>query len=218
MKICLITLVFLFAAAGLASGQDFSAAMTHAGVIAAGEVVSSEPATAFATFQLTTGAETDDTTLAYQIVVDAFDIDGTKTPELGDDITAIHLHTLTECAAASCVPGDTAGTLHVLNIFGVPREDDADLSIDVAAATISGVWDPSDANELTPAPSKDPNDYLTQLASQELFLMVHTRDFPGGAVGGVVLPEPSTLSLCGLCALGVLCTRRRDLRRLDSWS
>ena len=145
--------------------------------------------------------------------LDDFDIDGSKTPDLGDDITAIHLHTLTECAAATCSIGDTAGTKHVLNIFGAPRADDADLSVNVAMSQVSGVWDPSDVNTLTPAPGQDPNDYLAELANGQLFIMVHTREFPAGAVGGVLLPEPPGAHSVAAGAVFFVLTgwrRRRD--------
>ena len=134
-----------------------------------------------------------------------FDLDGTRTADLGDDVTAVHLHTLTECAAATCILGDTAGTKHVLNIYGNPRHDDADLAVDVANSTITGIWDPSDVNNLTPAPGLDPNDFLDELSSGQLFLMVHTREFPAGAVGGFLVPEPAgyelVLSLAGVAML-----------------
>ena len=177
----------------VAFAQTYTADLTGSGVIKSGDLISTTTATATASFQLVTApGNPSATALSYVLSLDDFDIDGTKTPDLGDDITAIHLHTLTECAAATCLPGDTAGTKHVLNIFGVPREDDADLSIDLAMSQVSGVWDPTDANELTPAPGQDPNDYLDELVNGQLFIMVHTREFSAGAAGGVLIPEPAS--------------------------
>lgn len=191
-------------------GQTFSSQLTGSGVIQGGDVASTETATASATFLLSTEAGNPDATeLQYEIFAPEFDLDGTKTPDLGDDITAIHLHTLTSCAAPTCSLGDTAGTTHVLNIFGTPREDDADLLVQPGLSLISGTWDPSDANDLTPAPTFTPNDFLDELAAGELFLMIHTRAFPGGAVGGVIVPEPSSATfLATLMLLGGLFRRR----------
>ena len=86
------------------------------------------------------------------------------------------------------------------------RQDDADIQLDLASSTISGIWDPSDVNSLTPAPGLDPNDFLNELANGQLFLMVHTRAFPAGAVGGFIVPEPSTgqLAFMALVILGLM--------------
>jgi len=187
--------------------QSFNSTLVGDNVIRGGEVISDETDLAFATFELTTDAQDDSLTqLTYEILLESFDIDGTRTANLGDDVTAIHLHTLTECVQPTCIEGDSAGTRHVLNIFGNPRQDDTDIQIDVGSSTIRGIWDPSDVNSLTPAPGQDPNDFLDELTNGELFLMVHTREFPSGAVGGFIVPEPSTarLAVSALALLGLM--------------
>ena len=103
----------------------------------------------------------------------------------------------------------------MLNIFGVPREDDADLSVDLLNYTVSGIWDPSDVNSLTPAPGQDPIQYVGELQSGNLFIMVHTREFPGGAVGGILVPEPHSRGLLVLAMIACGFARRGRRRSLD---
>ena len=151
-------LVAFFLLAGTCAAQEtFTAVLTSAKVIRGGESSSTDASIATADFTLEFDAsDPASTRLNYSLTAPDFDFTGARTPELSDDVTAVHLHTLLECASPTCVAGDTAGTRHVLNIFGAPREDDADLFVDGEASTIRGTWDPSDANTLTPAPSADP--------------------------------------------------------------
>ena len=190
----LISIAILLLVADLcASKETFTANLTSSDVIRSGEVNAPIESTALANFVLLVDSENPEATrLEYALTAPDFDFTGLQTTELGDDVTAVHLHTLNECAAATCIAGDTAGTRHVLNIFGTPREDDADLMIDGALATIRGVWDSSDANNLSPAPTASPNDFLAELRDGRLFIMIHTREFPAGAIGGVLVPEPSS--------------------------
>ncbi|NEO79229.1 CHRD domain-containing protein [Moorena sp. SIO4G3] len=51
------------------------------------------------------------------------------------DVTKIHLH----------FGAPNTNGPHVLNIFGLPREDDNDLVVDYVAGTLKGTWDNSDA-------------------------------------------------------------------------
>ena len=217
MKFTFLLCLCVSLAASTVSAETFSFPLVADQVIAGGEATSTETSTADAVMTLITQAgDPSATKIDYEISLSAFDVDGSKTPDLNDDVTAIHLHTVTECASATCVPGDTAGTLHVLNLFGVPREDDADLVVDVANSLVSGSWDPTDANMLTPAPTFDPNDYLDGWANGELFLMVHTRGNPSGAVGGFVVPEPQGLGLTmvGLTfAVGLVRRQQKSQRR-----
>ena len=179
-------------------------------------------ATAVANFVLTTEAgDSAATTLSYDIQFDGLDVAPTDNANLLDDITAIHIHDTTVCMNASLcgdgsggqIPGSTAGTRHVLNILGMPRNgDDADVQVFAADERVTGLWDVSDANALTPAPTQSIGDpaILDLLFDGKLALMVHTNLVSSGEIGGflVVVPEPACLSLV-LGAVGVMVARRR---------
>ncbi len=177
-------------------------------------------ATAIANFVLTLDdMDPGATTLSYDVQFDELDVAPTDGDNLFDDITAIHIHDTTTCVNASLcgdgaggqIPGSTAGTRHVLNVLGVPREDDADVQSFPVAERVTGLWDASDANDLMPAPSQSIADpaILDLLFAGDLALMVHTNLVASGEIGGflVLVPEPST-ALLGLVCLASLATRR----------
>lgn len=220
MRTIASTTLLLLWACTCTSQETYTAVLTGSAVTRGGESNSSLASIATAEFTLLLDANTPEfTRLEYSLTAPDFDITGQRTADLLDDVTAVHLHTLTECATATCIAGDTAGTRHVLNIFGTPREDDADLSIDGSASTLRGIWDPSDANNLSPAPTAAPNEFLTELRSEQLFLMLHTREFPGGAIGGIIVPEPTSGSQALLAALTLvpLALGRRSTRPSDDF-
>lgn len=101
----------------------------------------------------------------------------------GDTITKIHLH--------NNVPG-VAGP-HVLNIFGAPSEDDADLNVDVDARTFTGKWDDGDANDLPPA-GPSPNDSVafsdkkSELCAGNLYVNIHSVEHGPGTLRGQIIP------------------------------
>lgn len=156
------------------------------------------------------------TTMSYTIQFQNVDLDGLQTPEIEDNITALHIHDVTTCADAfpDCDADiDTAGTVHLLNIYGIPRGgDDADVVPNFAESTITGLWDDSDASPPgTMAPSfpiSDP-EVLELLFNQEAAIFVHTNQFPRAAAGGLLLvvPEPSCALL--LISMLPLCWVRR---------
>lgn len=171
-------------------------------------------ATAVATLKLTYDDENPSaTTLSYEILFDGLDVAPSDGANLLDDITAIHIHDTTVCANASLcgdgmggqIPGSTAGTKHVLNVLGMPRNDDADVQVFAAEERVTGLWDSSDANNLIPAPSQSIADpaILDLLFAEKLAVMVHTNLVGSGEIGGFIVqvPEPTTagLSLLGLC-------------------
>jgi hypothetical protein len=134
--------------------------LTSGQVVSGGVHGSTATATGRAEFILTHNpAAPELTTLRYEIHLFDLDLDGLQTPGVGneaDDVTAIHLHDVNVCAMPSCIPGDTAGTLHVLNIFGLPRggDDDDDMMFDASAGLVTGLWEDSDANPgVMPAPT-----------------------------------------------------------------
>lgn len=151
------------------------------------------------------------TTMSYAIVFENVDLDGNQTPfpAIEDDIAALHIHDITTCSdlVQTCVEGvDTAGTVHLLNIYGNPRNgDDADVLVQPGASTITGLWDDGDASPGwdasppgTPVPSlpiSDPN-VLDLLFSEQAAIFVHTNEFPTAAAGGLlrIVPEPSSVT------------------------
>jgi len=165
-------------------------------------------------------ADPEATTLSYDIQFSGLDVSPTDGANLFDDVTAIHFHDTTVCANASLcgdgmggkLPGATAGTRHVLNILGAPRNDDANIEIYPDEERVAGLWDASDANDLTPAPSQSIADpaILELLLTGKLAVMVHTNLVPSGEIGGFVLPvpEPSAVTLL-VAAIGVFATRCR---------
>lgn len=160
------------------------------------------------------------TQLAYNIQFQNVDLDGAQTTSILDNISALHLHDTTQCAPLfpQCIPGtDTAGTIHILNIFGAPRNDDADVMVDPVAGTIRGIWDVSDTSAPgTPVPTLDitSQSVIDTLLNGEAALFVHTNEFSAAASGGSlnkVVPEPGAFALiaCGLVGLLQLRRRRR---------
>jgi len=87
---------------------------------------------AFATFELAG----DKQSLDYRIQLFGLDLDGQQTPDNpDDDVTGIHLH----------LGSADANGERVLNIFGAPREDDADMIFDPVAGIVTGTFDDTDA-------------------------------------------------------------------------
>jgi len=188
----------------------FSATLSNDAVIAGGVAGTSSSGTGTATFTLIE-PDVGAPTLSYNISLDSADLDGAQTPAIDDNVVGIHLHDTNVCFAGTCTAGDTGGTVHALNIFGAPRADDADMTFDVLASTVSGLWDQSDENSLAPAPSGKPGDFLTQLLAGEMFLIIHTQTVPSGAYGGFlnVVPEPASAVLFSTASLSLLGWRRR---------
>jgi hypothetical protein len=178
------------------------------------------PSTTDATGEIFLSLNDDQTELAYTIVLgDGLELKANPTDRTEpDDIIGIHLHLH--------VP-DVVGP-HVLNIFGlatfnVPAEEDADLVIDYAHKTLSGVWDNGDATidpntgqpypQFFPLTSKPLADWIDDLNNGMLMVAVHTNEsgFPAMAIHGHigrVIPEPSTGSLFA-AGLSWLAVRRR---------
>ena len=179
----------------------FRAELSEDYVILGGVQGTGSAAGGFAEFVLTQpDGDPSATTMSYSIQFENVDLDGTQTPSVLDDITALHLHDITRCAPTfpQCIEGtDTAGTIHLLNIFGAPRNDDDDVMVDAPNSTITGLWDDGDASPPgTPAPSlpiSDPN-VIDLLMNGDVALFVHTNEVPAAASGGqlLIVPEPKT--------------------------
>lgn len=228
MKRIVVILIALAAGAaapthGATVVTQFEAILGSAGVISGGSPASTESATGLATFILTQpDGDPSATTLSYSIQLFDLDLDGTITPfpETDDNVTAIHIHNTLLLPDGSPAPsGDTAGTLHLLNIFGVPRggDDDDDMTFNAVAGTVQGLWEDTDATPLEPMAPTLPvssSDVLTPLFAGDTFLMIHTSQFSGGAIGGFItqVPEPSSFAVCcltlGGCVIGARPRRR----------
>ena len=193
----------------------FRADLSEDYVILGGVQGTGSSAGGFAEFTLTQATD-GTTTMDYFIQFENVDLDGTQTASPLDNITALHIHDTTRCAPnfPQCIPGtDTAGTVHLLNILGIPRPDDADVMVDPMAGTVAGIWDDSDATPGLPAPSlpiSDPN-VLDLLFNGQVALFVHTAEIPSAASGGQLrqVPEPAAVGLMLSCGLSVLLVWRR---------
>ena len=185
----------------------FRAELDESFVILGGVQGTGSNATAVADFVLTQGPM--ETTMSYSIQFQNVDLDGMQTADILDNITALHLHDTTRCAPnfPQCIEGtDNAGTIHLLNIFGAPRNDDMDVMVDPANSIITGLWDDSDASPPgTMAPSLPISDpmVLDLLFNEQVALFVHTNEVPAAAAGGylTIVPEPTSI---WLLALGML--------------
>ncbi len=211
-------------ASGFATGQivqtDFVADLTEGYIILGGIQGTGSSATATAEFTLTQDlADPSNNTLSYLMTFQNVDLDGAQTADILDNITALHIHDTTQCAPtfSQCQEGiDTAGTIHLLNIFGLPRNDDADVVVDPVASTISGLWDVGDTSAAgTPVPTLDISSpqVISTLLNGEAAIFVHTNEIPTAASGGALLtvPEPTGLGmlLFGLAGVAGIVRRRR---------
>ncbi len=122
------------------------------------------------------------------------------------DLQGMHLH----------IGAPGANGPHVLNILGLPSQDDSDVVIDTINNVVSGSYDDTDENfDAAGTPGvRDPGDsvkltsVIDELLLGNFYIAVHSSAFPlpntSELRGQVTLvPEPSTVALLalGLCAL-----------------
>ena len=168
---------------------------------------STETGTATATFVLDDAQEN----LSYFIQINGMDLKPVQADRTDfGDIDKIHLH--------NGFAGATGP--HVLNIFGLPSEDDAEMVVDFDNETISGVYNDADAidpntNELfdqnDPATTKLFANFVDDLIEGQLYLAIHTAGQGGGvAVRGqlVAVPEPSS-AMVVFGVASIIAVRRR---------
>lgn len=109
---------------------------------------------------------------------------------------------------------------HALNVYGLPRQDDADMVANFTTNTITGVWDNNDFNYGLDG-IRDPGDSVSvgaivdELFEGHIYIQVHTFAFPvpnTGELRGQIyqVPEPSRILLIG-AALGLIALRRSHL-------
>lgn len=187
---------------------EYYAVIDNLGATAPGGTPSTEQGmTGFGRFTLTEHDGPGFPTLAYRLWFDGVDFTGLD-GDPGNDASAIHFHDTTGV-------DHSAGTPHVLNLFGFPAFDDDDFALDASFAVATGVWDDGDLSDGAlagnPAANSDTlTSSLAALRAGELFVMLHTTSpnalpgTPGITIGGQILPvpEPST-GLLGLAALFV---------------
>ena len=122
--------------------------------------------------------------------------------DLGEEISSIHLHT-GPVGVNGPLAVDLGGGRTNANVtpFG-----NGGLSVNVNGGFFGGLL----GNSLT-----ESNQNLASLILGELYINVHTNDFPAGAIRGQLsivqqpIPEPSSLALCTVFALASCRLRRR---------
>ncbi len=213
MAISKFTVCFAVAIALIATfNQDVAQAQQRwVANLDASQVVggSSETGTAVATFELDAAQEN----LTYAIEIFGLDLKvvaGDRTEF--SDVTAIHLHN---------APAGATGP-HVMNIFGMPSEDDAEMVVDFESELINGVYNDADAtdpntgslfDQNSPFTTKLLSNFVDDLEDGQIYLAIHTAGQGGNiAIRGqlVAVPEPSSVSLLlAISALGFGLRRKR---------
>lgn len=196
--------LFCLVCCSVANAQTFVANLDASQVVGS----STETGTATATFILDPAQQN----LSYSIVIFGLDLKPVPADRIGfSDVTAIHLH---NGFAGSSGP-------HVLNIFGVPSEDDDQMVVDFSNETISGIYDDSDAidpgtgalfDQNSPFTTKLLSNFVDDLVQNQIYLAIHTAGQNGNiAIRGQVLavPEPGSLSVLMAIGLVASCVRQR---------
>lgn len=176
--------------------------------------VSDSSATGVAQFEL----DRLDSRLSYTLALEGLDLEHNPASRTDpNDVLAIHIHLHV---------ADVIGP-HILNIFGNPSEDDADLVVDYENDSLSGVFDVSDSiNPDTGEPffPDDPlatkliTDWLDELDDGQLYIAVHSRRNsvqapPGVDIRGNIfrVPEPAVCwMLLGSLTMSVSFARRNS--------
>ena len=155
------------------------------------------------------------THLTYSVNFDGLDLEPIPENRTDpNDIIGMHIH-----LAVTDVTGP-----HILNIFGNPSHDDADLVVDYENESLTGVFDMSDASrdpvtgellpQFFPLTTKLISDWLDELAAGELYVAVHTVEAsvtpPGVALRGQIVPvaEPTLNSWLISTLLGCWTARK----------
>lgn len=148
----------------------------------------------------------DMTALTFTVTVHDIDFTGSQTNDTNDDLVAAHIH-------GPAPPGVNAPV--IFGFFGAPFNDNNPNDVVITpfengvGGVISSKWDLSEGQNTTLA------DQIPNLLAGQTYLNFHTRQFPAGEIRGQILliPEPSSLALCGIGAaatLGLLLRRKRQ--------
>jgi len=132
-----------------------------------------------------------------------------------DDVTRIHIHRAPFGVAGGIVFGQVEIPANTGPCPCPPAtdnlNDEDDLIVDVANGIIMGVWDANEGANNNPANFLPA--LLADLLAGNLYINVHTNDFPGGEIRGQILqiPEPGSLPLIMCALLAVYLVRRKVL-------
>ena len=147
----------------------------------------------FATFVLNDAM----TAMTMSATIFNIDVTGTQTADTNDNLIAAHIH-----AGPNNPPVNNPV---VWGFFGMPFNDNNpnDFAMTPFASgvggTFSGKWDAPEGNMTTLA-AQIPN-----ILAGRAYINFHTVQFGGGEIRGALLvPEPSTIALLGLAALGLI--------------
>lgn len=182
------------------AAKMFKADINAAQVVSGGG--SSSTATGVATLTLN---DTQDR-LDYTIQLFGLDLEPDPAQRLDpEDVNKIHFH--------FGVPGTTGP--HVLNIFGLPSEDDADLVVDFDSETLTGSWDDGDAfgDPNSPGTTKPLSSFVDELIAGDLYVAIHTVGKNGDVeIRGQITPVPEPHGILGtaiVLGLGALSLKRK---------
>lgn len=180
----------------------------------ASQVVGGSSSTAFgiATFVLDTAEQN----LSYELRLNGLDlIENPADRTTGTSVDKIHLH---NASAGGTGP-------HLLNIFGIPSEDDDQLIVDFAAEQLTGNWDDSDAfddqgmlfDQFNPGTTKLFSNFVDDLKDGQIYIAVHSIGQGGGvAIRGQILAVPEPATAVVVFNLMAICTTFRRPRQKTS--
>jgi len=205
--IVLAALAALFASTSAHASVILTANMTNAGepgsVIPTLSTGGPRPASfGTATFVLN-DAQTQMTMFA---TIFNIDVTGSQTTDTFDNLAAAHIH-----AGPNVFP---ANNPVVWGFFGMPDNDNNPDNLVVTpfatgvGGTFSSTWDQAEGQPGTNLTMQIPN-----ILSEHAYINFHTTQFPGGEIRGtLVVPEPATVALLGIAAVGLFGFARRRTR------
>ena len=204
----IVAAAVLAAAAPVQAVEIFEAQLDSSQVVS---TMSTSTATGVARFVLSD----DLSQLSYELELSGLDLEPVMANRTdANDVDKIHLHD---------APAGATGP-HVLNIFGLPSEDDADLVVDFVAESLMGSWDDGDAidpntgmpfDQSAGGTTKFLSNFIDELRAGELYIAVHTIGNGGGVtIRGQLQAVPVPLPFTAFLILpGLFLIRRFSISR-----